>query len=677
MALFSTSNTRPEDQQILQMMEDCSVKSMSEYQGYCHEAATDARFEAGDQSVFSEMYDAPLNRRNLFSFNRIRRNQLLLSGHQRQNRKSFIVEPAEDGDEDTASQITKILMHLNQKEGIGVTISDAFEGSTISGMSLLKVWIDYTRDPISGDPKVDYCAYNSVIMDPFFKKLDLSDCNFIWNRSYLTPDRCASLYPKYKDEILDMSPNGSGSDGKFPYMPESNNMINGKLLSYDEFYYRSQRKQRILIDTETGEATDWNSNEEENLQAFLAEYPSVQVDEITIPTVNLAIVIEGKVFYNDINPIGIDEFPFVPIFCYFRPDLPTMADRVQGMVRGQRDAQYLYNRRKNIELDMIESQVTTGIMYKEGTLVDPKQPYMTGQGRVLVLKKNAQMTDVQQLMPPQIPPSYFEVSKGLEQDMQQITGINEAALGIGEQTISGYDTQLKQNAALVTFQPLFDGLDRSQKLLGKMLVKIIQASFTPGKVKRIINEDPSGEFYTKNWAEYDCVVADGYDTSTQRAIAFAQAMHMREAGINIPEKFIIENSTIQNKKDLVEMIEEQQQQEKQMQQQQEQVAMQELENRSKLSEARIMEQESLAHERETRSVLNIANVAEKQAQSDSSTEQAKLNYVKMLNELESLPLNQLERLVQLSKIIDEPLKESQKESQPINELAQQSFNQPM
>ncbi len=667
MALFPNTAVRPEDADILRMMEDFSVKSMGECQGYWYEAATDARFEAGDQSVFAERYDAPLNRRNLFSFNRIRRNQMLLSGHQRQNRKSFIVEPLEDGDEDTASQMTKILMYLKEKEGISVTISDAFEGSTISGFSLLKVWIDYTRDPVNGDPRVDYCPYNSVIIDPFFKKADLSDCNFIWNRSYLTPERCAALYPKYEKEILALTPDTMGSDGKFPFMPETRNIINRRLLSYDEFYYRSQRKQRILIDTQTGEVTDWNSNEEEALNAFLERFPTVIIDEKMVPTVNLAVVIQGNVFYNDINPIGIDEFPFVPVFCYFRPDLSTMADRLQGMVRGQRDAQYLYNRRKNIELDMIESQTTTGIMYKEGTLVDPKQAYMTGQGRALVIKKGAELTDVQQIMPPQIPPSFFEVSKGLEMDMQQITGINEAALGIGENTISGYDTQLKQNAALVTMQPIFDALDRSQKLLGKMLVKIIQNSWTPGKVKRVIAEEPTREFYTKNWSEYDCVVVDGYDTSTQRAVAFAQALHLREVGINVPDKFIIENSTIQNKKEMIAAMEEQQQQAQQMQQQQEQVAMQELQSRADLAQARILEQESLAHERSTRSVLNVASVAEKQAQSNASDESAKLSYVRTLEILENLPYNQLERLLKMSKLLDEPFKQSGNVTQPIVE----------
>ena len=131
---------------------------------------------------------------------------------------------------------------------------------------------------------------------------------------------------------------------------------------------------------------------------------------------------------------------------------------------------------------------------------------------------------------------------------------------------------------------------------------------------------------------------------------------------------------------MIAAMEEQQQQAQQMQQQQEQVAMQELQSRADLAQARILEQESLAHERSTRSVLNVASVAEKQAQSNSSDEQAKLNYVKMLTELENLPYAQLERLVKLSKMLDEPFKQSgnvAQQTQPAVEQPQQTFNQPV
>ena len=109
--------------------------------------------------------------------------------------------------------------------------------------------------------------------------------------------------------------------------------------------------------------------------------------EQDIPTVRLAIVVQGKVMYDGPKPMGIDNYPFIPVFAYYNPQLPYFPWRIQGVVRGLRDAQYLYNRRKIIELDILESQMNSGFNYKENALVNPHDVYtQQGQGRGLQLK---------------------------------------------------------------------------------------------------------------------------------------------------------------------------------------------------------------------------------------------------------------------------------------------------
>ena len=95
-------------------------------------------------------------------------------------------------------------------------------------------------------------------------------------------------------------------------------------------------------------------------------YPSITVIEQEVPTVNLAIVVQGKVIYSGRNPLGIDKYPFIPVIAYYEPSMPYYPYRIQGVVRGLRDSQYLYNRRKVIELDILESQINSGWKYKEG-----------------------------------------------------------------------------------------------------------------------------------------------------------------------------------------------------------------------------------------------------------------------------------------------------------------------
>jgi len=665
--LFPESSQYQDEPQrsLLRLMDKSYNESILINQEYWQQADIDTRFEAGDATAWNEIYSGvPLNQRRQFNFNRIRRIVNMISGYQRRNRKSTIIIPVENSDELTADQFTKIFMWLNQQEGVLETISDAFEGALVTGMNLMQVWVDYRSDPISGSIKIDNCPYNSFLIDPFFRKADLSDCNYIWKRTYLTPTECASLLPDKKDELMGLSPNatalgsmipsGSVRDGKFQYLPENYQFDTNKLLAYDEFYYRTYRKQKLLVDSESGETLEWQSENTDALKRFVEAYPSVEIVESMIPSVNLGIVVQGHVMYDDINPLGLDSYPFVPVLGYYNPQMPSYHLRLQGVVRGLRDAQFLYNRRKVIELDMLESQVNSGWIYKEDALVNPKDVFQAGQGRGIALKQGAQMTDVQQIVPPQVPPTTIELSRLLGEEISQISGVNEELTGSAIDDKAGILSMLRQGAGLTTLQGLFDRLDYAQKLLGKIVLKVVQNNFTPGKVKRIIEQDPSPQFYNKFFGRYDANVTSGINTDSQRQMALAQGLNLKEIGIPIPDKFFIDNMTIQNKQEIIQEMEQEKQAAQQQQQAAQQVQMEELKAQAKLAEGRYQEQIALAKERETRAFSNIGLYQERVHESAKDDTQAKLNYIKALSELEDMDLAKIRQLIEMANMIQQP-----------------------
>ena len=184
----------------------------------------------------------------------------MISGYQRQHRLSTVVTPIENGDNQTASQLTKALMWVNNTGNVLETISSAFEGSLTTGMNLLSVWMDYRQDPINGDIRVDNCFYNEYMIDPFFKKPDLSDCRYVWTRKWLNKRELKSLFPQRKDEIDSMYARG-WRDGKFQFQPEAYNYAMQDLLTYDEFYYLDYRERKLLVDTQTGATLEWQGND--------------------------------------------------------------------------------------------------------------------------------------------------------------------------------------------------------------------------------------------------------------------------------------------------------------------------------------------------------------------------------------------------------------------------------
>jgi len=651
------------DKAILSKMETFYAESITINQSFWGEADTDTRFEAGDQTLWNDLYgNLPANRRRQFNFNRIRRVIQMISGHQRRNRKSTIVTPVENADSETADQFTKVLMWINNQEGVLETISESFEGALVTGMNLLQVWVDYRSDPVSGNIRVDNCSYNSFLIDPYFRKPDLSDCNSIWKRTFLTKREVLSLLPAYTDEIMGMvgGDNGTGRDGKFQFLPESYNYGMKNLMTYDEFYYRDYRLQRMLVDAETGETMEWRSENEEGLQRFLKLYPQVTVIEQEIPTVRLAIVVQGKVMYDGPNPMGIDSYPFVPVLAYYRPQMPYFPYRISGVVRGLRDAQYLYGRRKVIELDILESQINSGFIYKENALVNPKDIFLSGQGRGLALKEEAQMTDVQQIVAPQIPPSMIDLSKILADEIQQISGVNEELLGSAMDDKAGVLSMLRQGAGLTTLQSLFDQLDRSQKLLGKIMLDIIQANFTPGKVKKILEgQEPTAQFYNKAFGKYDANVEEGLNTTTQKQMQFAQLLQLRESGVPVPDEALLESCTIQNKKKLIESIQQAQQAQQQAGQMAQQLQMQKLQADIELSKARATADQGLGLERVSRVEENQALAIEREAKARADDDLGFLNKIKALKEIDAMDIDHIARLLELERTLKEQDKMAQ------------------
>jgi len=243
----------------------------------------------------------------------------------------------------------------------------------------------------------------------------------------------------------------------------------------------------------------------------------------------------------------------------------------------------------------------------------------------------------------------FQLSEGLANEINQISGVNEELLGSSLDDKAGVLSMLRQGAGLTTLQPLFDQLDQSQKLLGRILIEAVQSNYTPGKIQKILKEQPSDQFYNKAFGIYDCVVEDGLNTATQKQMEFAQLLQLRELGVPIPDESLVESATLQNKKKLIEIMQKNQQQQQQMQQMQMQAALQEQQARTELAQARATADQGLGVERMSRVQENQALAIERKAQAERDHYASLLDFVKALKELEGIDIANLGNLISLAK----------------------------
>ena len=613
-----------------------------------YQCDVDQRFAMGDQDIWGLIFPGVATyRRKIFNFNLINATLQMISGYQRRNRKSSICIPIQSPLQKTADQMTKCLYYVHNQSGAYQVYSDCFEqGALTQGIGFVSIFKDTTNDPISGDIKLRYVDFKSVLCDPYFRRHDLSDCRFIWTRQFFDRNEAANLYPQFRDEILSM-PAGTYRDDKFYYMPEVYQIQFPNLIGFDEYWYLSSRECEYLVDVETNETQEFLGDEEDMRMIFHTFKDRLRLIKKNKPTVRRTIILNDKVLIDEPNPYGLDRYPYVPMLAYFTPDTPYYAYKFRGVVRDMRDCQYLFNRRKVADLDILESQ-QQGLKVKKGALVTPEDSMNQGNGRVLTIDNNYQMDDVQPM--PIIPPAptMIQMETMLQETMSRISGVNETMLGADINDKSGIISMLRNSAGITTLTRLFDQFDEAQRQCGDIIIEMIQKNWTYGKVKQVIGEEPTAEFDNKAFFKYGCKVIQGALTEDQRQLQLQQLLYFREStGINIPAKVIIEASTLQNKDQLIEAIEAEEKAQKEAQQKVEQLQMQQIavETAQKMGYAK--SQEALATERLAKVQLDKAVNAERIQRAEEEKTAAALNLVKAVKEIQGMDLGMLQKAVEI------------------------------
>lgn len=635
------------------MIDDFHDRSFDENKEAQTQSFIDSRFECGDTDVYNEIYNIPGNRSKWLSINNIRPLIAQPAGYQREHRNSIIASPQDDADSAYTDQLTKLMMWNNKKENLNYKISNAFQSALISGISYLFAYMDYTYDQESGDLRWDLLRYDQVLIDPFFKDLSLKDCSGFLMRNYITKDIAISIYPEQREEI-EMLHAYDTKDDRFQFMPQSYQTSYKKdVIAYDQFYYQDLREQQMVIDQESGSMFEWEGPVTKKLRQLLKDFPQLSYKKSMVPTVKLAAMLNGKCFYDDMNPIGLDTYPLVPVVAYFNPDAPTMAQRLQGLVRGLRDPQFLLNRRRAIEFDMAESRATNQVIFKASSLDNPDDINQTGQGKSVSINKSGSIDDIKLMPYADIPPGFFQLSENIQNDMYKILGNTEINMGAASDSLAGISQMLSQGAAMVVQKPLFDALDYSSELIGRMQAKALTKNFTAQKIARIINEEPDERFFNKSSIEYDIVIEQGFNTSTQKQLAFAQMLQMQNAGVQIPQQYMVEAAPIQNKRKIIESIQKQQEQESKEKEKQFELEMMKLQAEIKMAEAQAlsdtghgMEYMSRIQENQQEAVHKAAEAEEERTQARLNNQKGILEFIKAVNELDSLQLDNLIKWVQ-------------------------------
>ena len=620
---------------------------------YYAAAYRDLRAYAGDNWTNLEKSKLEKQNRMVLELNKIRRVVNLYSGYERENRTATVCTPVEGSDARTADQFSDVMYYVYDKANADYIVSEAFEHSLKTGLSIIGLYMDYSRDKVNGDIKLYWKPFNALMLDPFFTKRDLSDCDQASTRDLLSKEQIKSMLPWVDPTVIDNLPTGI-RDNKYQYLgiyrQYNSTYIAKNLCTYDQYWKRINKEQKYLVDMDTGVTEEWNGDrqEEKELKVLLKQTPRVQLITSHKRSVELNIIVSGQLLYTGPDPTGLDNYPFVPVLLYHEPLIDTFELKIQGIVRSIRDAQRQYNRRHSQIIDLMESIINTGWITKNGAVLDPNMLMQAGQGKQIVVNEGYDVnTDVREISPPNIPPGYLQYQDIIDKNIMEIPGASDELLGlssVGDSQVSGKLAEVRASNGLKGNRGIFDNLEQSKKYLGKLIIECIQKNYSVGKIERIIGEEPSEEFLSGQFEEYDCAIKQAVKTATQREAYYYQLLQLVALGAPIPWGDILEVAPLQGSTKLHEIMRQQAEQAQvAAQAEQEAAQMQKM-----LDMAAVNQSTALAEERRARVLADIGLAKERESEVTQNHAKAFLDNAKTIAQIEDIPQKRMTEVLKLA-----------------------------
>jgi len=489
----------------------------------------------------------------------------MITGLQRQHRKAISYQSIEGSDPQTTDQYTKLITQVCNTSAIHEQFSKACELACVSGMVLLQPYLDYTgNDPAQGCIKLKIWEYNSFLVDPYFRSPDMSDAQFVWTQEYISKKEAEDRFPDKTEAIAPMAgtPQRYGS---FYFLPENYNMARNDLMVLSYVWYKWQTKKKKLYSRERNQFFDFACNDP-LLTDILQSVPDLEVVELKVPIWKLAVVLNDQLMYQDDNPLGFTECPFIPVFWNYEPHINYYDLRVRSLIRTMRDPQFLFNYKIITNNDIAAATINAGWKRKVGAVANEDNLKKSGQGWDVIVNEGYEMTDVEKIIPSAVPQSDLELGQQMADLIFQTSGINlENWSGQQDKQISSLTAMIKQAANLMVFQKYFDQWDYSLKLLGERLLQIVLNNWEAPKIQLLIGEEPTAFFFSKIISRFQTVVEEADLTPTQQNLQAQQMLEMNQAfgrEVFSPSQ-IIPKLNITGKAQIIEIMQQQEQQQAQ------------------------------------------------------------------------------------------------------------------
>lgn len=538
-------------------------------------------FFAGNQWSTTDLASLRLQRRPALTINKILSTLSTVFGAQIENRAEVLFKPSYGSPQETADALNKVWMQIAQNNQLQWVRSELFADGAIRGRGFLEVKLDF-NDAMQGEVRITNLNSKNVVVDPDAEEYDPDTWSDVHITKWLTAQDIAVTYSEEDAEILK---NRDGS--AYPYGYDSvervrdrfggNQLMAGYYNILDthhvrrnvrvlERQYKRLDKAEHFVNVRTGDLRQVPSEWDRNRIAHYLETagPDLSVVKKLIRRIRWTVTADNVVLHDDWSPYK--HFTVVPYFPYFR------YGKTIGLVENLIGSQELLNKTSSQELHVVNTTANSGWKVKAGSLVNMsvEELEMKGAQTGLVLELD-DVTAAEKITPNATPQGLDRISYKAEEHIKGISGVSDSMQGFDREDVAAKAIQTKRSAGSTNLGKPMDNLARSDFILARNVLDIVQAYYIEERVLTITHNDPSKEPETvavNQWDEgegrivKDLTVGEYAITVTSQPYResledsqFDQALAMRERGIAIPDSVLIENSRLMRKNDIIKQLE--------------------------------------------------------------------------------------------------------------------------
>lgn len=567
----------------------------------------DTLFYAGSQTFVNRYFNfSPSTSYQQYYFNLVQQPVNMITGYQRQHRKSIIYQNIDGSDAQTTDQYTKLITSVANRGAIHQQFSKSCELAAVSGMVMVQPYLDFSGDDnAQGELKLKVWEYNSFLVDPYFREPDMSDAQFIWCQEYISKKEAEDRFP---DKLENIAPMAGTPEryGSFYFLPENYNMARNDLMVLSYVWYKWKKKKKRLYSAKRNQFFDFAGGDEQ-ADIITQNIPGLEVVTVEVPCWKLAVVLNEQLMFQGDNPLGDIGPPMIPVFWNYEPHINYHDLRVRSLIRTMRDPQFLFNYKVITNNDIVAATINAGWKRKVGAVANEDNLKKSGQGWDVIINDGFEMTDCEKIIPSGVPESDLALAQQMDDLIWKTAGINlENWAGQNDKQISTLTQMMKMAANLMVFQKYFDQWDYSLKLIGEKLLQVALNNWNAEKIGLMIGEEPTAMFFSRIFSKFNTMVEEADLTPTQQNLQAQQMMEINERfGREVfPPSKIIPKLNITGKGEIIPFL---QQQEEQMNATQ-----------SEMTNIQHAFEEAKLQQLYSQAAMNIANARERHGRSESN-----------------------------------------------------------